>query len=431
MKTNKSYLGPTRNYICSLHCGFIAKMLGALVGVLFSLSIWYSSAYRWEYPTQSCSSENIYGIMFDAGSTGSRIHVFNFVRNPKDKSLSLVSDTFVEIKPGLSAYPNDPQAAANSLIPLLKLAMEKVPSDHYSKCPIALKATAGLRALGDKAAQDILSAVEKLFKSYPFPMAANAVEIMSGADEGVFSWVTLNHLLNLIGDNRQTVAALDLGGGSTQISFVPSKPNIQSSVDQDFQKSLNLLGHKYDLYTHSYLHYGLMAARLNNMLVMKDNAATVGTPCVTLTDPAKTVPFKHGGDIKQVRTLPSGNPLQACLQNAVNYVKKGIKPVPELKFEKILTFSYFYDRAVDTNIIGQNDVLKVQDYYTAASKVCGKPNEEHPFLCMDLCYIYALLTDGYQLPPDKLIQAIKQVKKTEVSWALGAMFDLLSRENII
>ncbi len=66
-----------------------------------------------------------YAIVFDAGSTGSRIHVFKFT--VQGGSLDLESDTFEQLKPGLSSYADDPPAAATSLEPLMKVALATVP----------------------------------------------------------------------------------------------------------------------------------------------------------------------------------------------------------------------------------------------------------------------------------------------------------------
>ena len=43
--------------------------------------------------------------------------------------LELDSDTFEHLEPGLSAYPDDPQAAALSLNSLLETAMKTVPAE--------------------------------------------------------------------------------------------------------------------------------------------------------------------------------------------------------------------------------------------------------------------------------------------------------------
>lgn len=69
-----------------------------------------------------------YAIVLDAGSTGSRVHVFKFEQSAS--GLKLISDTFEQLKPGLSSYADDPQAAANSLKPLMQRAVETVPKDQ-------------------------------------------------------------------------------------------------------------------------------------------------------------------------------------------------------------------------------------------------------------------------------------------------------------
>lgn len=48
------------------------------------------------------------------------------------------------------------------------------------------------------------------------------------------------------------VGALDLGGASTQISFVPQGP----ILDQSTQVTFRLYGANYSVYTHSYLCFG-------------------------------------------------------------------------------------------------------------------------------------------------------------------------------
>ena len=46
-----------------------------------------------------------YAIVFDAGSTGSRIHVYKFTR--KNGHLELLFELFEQIKPGLSSFADD------------------------------------------------------------------------------------------------------------------------------------------------------------------------------------------------------------------------------------------------------------------------------------------------------------------------------------
>lgn len=52
---------------------------------------------------------------------------------------------------------------------------------------------------------------------------------MEGTDEGIFSWFTVNFLLERFNSHNSgnTVAALDLGGGSTQVTFSPDATQVQ------------------------------------------------------------------------------------------------------------------------------------------------------------------------------------------------------------
>src|SRR5277367_5888072 len=136
-----------------------------------------------------------YALMIDAGSTGSRIHVYKF--HNCFEAPTLEHETFEQIKPGLSAYANSPERAAESLDALLDIAVSEIPRELQSCTPLAVKATAGLRLLGESQSRAILEAVEKRIHSkYPFPLPEkDAVIIMEGTDEGVYAWITTNYLL--------------------------------------------------------------------------------------------------------------------------------------------------------------------------------------------------------------------------------------------
>ena len=60
-------------------------------------------------------------------AAGSRVHVYRFLKS-KGK-LDLQSDTFEQLKPGLSSFADAPDQAAKSLTPLLETAMKTVPAD--------------------------------------------------------------------------------------------------------------------------------------------------------------------------------------------------------------------------------------------------------------------------------------------------------------
>ena len=238
-----------------------------------------------------------FALMIDAGSTGSRIHIYKF--NNCGPSPAYEYEVFKQRQPGLSSYRGDPEAAAKSLDELLDEAVRVVPESLRQCTPIQVKATAGLRRLGQQEAAEILAAVRRrLETAYPFSLhGEDAVEIMEGRDEGVYAWLTANYLLKTLGAPatraKGPYAVLDLGGASTQIVFEPTfdmaKPDA-SLKDGEHKYELTFGGTKRVLYQHSYLGYGLMTARQSTHRIVEfmssvrganhGENATVVNPCL-------------------------------------------------------------------------------------------------------------------------------------------------------
>ncbi|KAG9191379.1 guanosine-diphosphatase [Alternaria panax] len=425
-----------------------------------------------------------YALMVDAGSTGSRIHVYKF--NNCGPSPELESENF-EMTPkreggsGLSAYGDDPEAAAKSLDVLMDVALKNVPKEYQSCTPIAVKATAGLRKLGEEKSNAILAAVRKhLDNDYPFPLVSeenNGVEVMPGEMEGVYAWITVNYLLGKIGgpDKNPTAAVLDLGGGSTQIIFEPTFPDTPRGglptklAEGDHKYTLNFGNRNFDLYQHSYLGYGLMEARNNlHSTVLaglhetnKDNREYLKKPIVNpCIAPGMTreievqMPKGHalGDSITVNMTGPSTASPTQCRGLAEKTLHKddecaiapcafrGVHQPPfEQTFatEAVYLLSYFYDRTQD---LGMPESFTLRELQNLADKVCtgekgwdsfsAVPNalEElkgRPEWCLDLNFQYELLRSGYGMPIDREVKIAKKIKGNELGWCLGASLPLL------
>ena len=208
--------------------------------------------------------------MIDAGSTGSRIHVYKFNNCGTTPELESEEFKMTEKKDGgsgLSSYGDDAEGAAKSLDMLLEVALKTVPDKLKACSPIAVKATAGLRKLDQKkegASKKILDAVRnRLETKYPFPVISaenGGVEVMDGKDEGVYAWITTNYLLGKIGgpDKSPTAAVFDLGGGSTQIVFEPTFKSPSGGMPETLHEGEHKYvfktgGSTYELYQHSHL----------------------------------------------------------------------------------------------------------------------------------------------------------------------------------
>ncbi|XP_077179324.1 nucleoside diphosphate phosphatase ENTPD5 isoform X4 [Paroedura picta] len=393
--------------------------------------MWYQNLFPPKVCPANASRDTYYGIMFDAGSTGTRIHIYTFVQRSPEKPPELEGEIFESIKPGLSAYADQPWKGAESVRRLLEMAQEAVPPSHWKKTPVVLKATAGLRLLAEHKAQALLSEVRLVFEESPFLVPTDSVSIMDGTYEGILAWITVNFLTGqLYGRNMQTVGTLDLGGASTQITFLPQLEGTLEQTPMDFLTSFEMFNSTYKLYTHSYLGFGLKAARLATLGALEREAdgQTFRSSCLPKQLEAEWhfggVKYQYGGN----REGETG--FESCYSEVLKVVQGKLHQPDEIRRNSFYAFSYFYDRAVDTELIDyeKGGILEVQDFQRKAKEVCDnleRYSSASPFLCMDLCYITALLKEGFGFGDGTILQLAKKVNNIETGWALGATFHLL------
>uniref|UniRef100_A0A8D3BYJ1 nucleoside diphosphate phosphatase n=1 Tax=Scophthalmus maximus TaxID=52904 RepID=A0A8D3BYJ1_SCOMX len=384
-------------------------------------------------------SRLFYGIMFDAGSTGTRIHIYKFIQKDPGKIELPVLDNelYHAVKPGLSAYKDNVEEGGNTVRQLLKIAKKTVPEDEWKRTPVVLKATAGLRLLPEDKASALLKEVREVFDESPFFVPNNSVSIMNGANEG---WLSFNDLMavgHLYSNTRRTVGILDLGGGSTQITFLPKSRKTIQSAPTSYIAKFNLFNSTYQLYTHSYLGNGLYAARLATLGALGAD----GLDWKIFTSSCLPKKFREdvtfGGTTYKVGGIPDGYAGYKLCYYEVMKVIKGIVLQPyEVKGSSIFyAFSYYFDRAVESGLIdaSRGGAIEVRDFKKRAKEVCNKMTKYRaisPFLCMDMTYITCLLKEGFGFKDNTVLQLAKKVNNVETSWALGATFDYFRDLNI-
>lgn len=104
----RALLGGIRGSICSIR--FLRSRLIGLLGILaLVMYIFYGKGEPPEpkttYEANLTDPSIFYAIVFDAGSTGSRIHVYKFTR--QNDKLELLFELFEQVKPGLSSFADD------------------------------------------------------------------------------------------------------------------------------------------------------------------------------------------------------------------------------------------------------------------------------------------------------------------------------------
>ncbi|KAF1375342.1 hypothetical protein PFLUV_G00218820 [Perca fluviatilis] len=375
-----------------------------------------------------------YGIMFDAGSTGTRIHIFKF-QLENQEAPKLAHETFRAIKPGLSAYADEPQKCTAGILELLEVAKSSIPLSSWNATPVVLKATAGLRLLPGDKAKHLLDTVRALFVESPFLSRDDSVSIMDGTDEGISAWITVNFLTgDLHSSDSPTVGMLDLGGGSTQITFSPQDEKTIQTSPIDYIRSFQMFNNTHTVYTHSYLGLGLMSARLAvlggvNASPLEGSTELV-SPCLA---PESSGSWEHADVVYTVRGQKAGEPVyEACLTKVEKVLYRKVVKTSEAANVDFYAFSYYYDRAVDLGLIEEKTggTVLVADYIDASKRVCAGESPsplqspQSPFLCLDLVYISVLLQElGF--PPHKPLRLARTINQVETSWALGASFHYL------
>ncbi|KAF7904130.1 hypothetical protein EAF00_001464 [Botryotinia globosa] len=423
-----------------------------------------------------------YAIMIDAGSTGSRVHVYKFNNCGPTPELESEEFKMTEKKEGgsgLSSYGSDAEGAAKSLDMLMDVAVKTVPDALKSCTPVAVKATAGLRKLGPELSNNILKAVRtRLETVYPFAVVSDekgGVQVMDGTDEGVYAWITTNFLLGNIGGPApgDTAAVFDLGGGSTQVVFEPKFKLPEKMAEGDHKYKLTFGGRDFELYQHSHLGYGLMAARetIHKTLIDDIHAANpsdlswtaspIINPCIApgmnrsvgiAFDEKHPLRAKLGEKNEFVMKGPSSPSPAQCrkLAEKMLYKEAECKVAPcsfngvhqpslekTFQHEDVYTFSYFFDR---TDPLGMPESFTLREMHDLTSQVCGgeshwdmftsipdaiKELRDRPEWCLDLNFMMALLHTGYEMPIDREVKIAKKLKGNELGWCLGASLPLL------
>ncbi|VDM65207.1 unnamed protein product, partial [Strongylus vulgaris] len=372
-----------------------------------------------------------FAIVFDAGSTGTRLHLYRYAHNSDLRGIPfrVEEEIFREVKPGLSSFSDNPAEAAKSIRTLLLTAQATVPTYMWEKTPVTLRATAGLRLLPGDLADEILDAVEDEILNSGFFVIPEAVSIMSGSDEGMYSWFTLNLLLNtLYPDNAahpyspepsKSVAAFDLGGGSTQLTFWPEDVRM-FDVYKDYERDINFFGHRMRLFTHSFLGNGLIAARLNMLLdPSKDEHESKNLNSSCFPPDFEVHDWEYALKKWTIRGTENYS-FKSCYDSARQFVNiSNIMKLPTLHNKMIYLFSYYYDRGLNAGLVKEN--------VGACSRSAGQLQGPHwmPWQCQDLTYIYSLLHDGFGFLESQPLFLAKKLRGMEVAWGQGLSYTLV------
>ncbi|KAJ5893642.1 hypothetical protein N7495_005333 [Penicillium taxi] len=229
-----------------------------------------------------------YGVVLDAGSSGTRVHVYRWLRNtvarkyahPDElKSLPEIKtkeDWVKKIHPGVSSFADRPESVGSEhLEELLQHAKSIVPKEDAKDTPIFLLATAGMRLLGNVDRQMLLDQICSYARTnteFLLPDCSAHIQVIPGVTEGLYGWIATNYLMGTFdwpekhdhGKGHSTYGFLDMGGASAQIAFAPNATETEKHAnDLTLLRLRNIDGsvQEHRVFVTSWLEFGVNEAR--------------------------------------------------------------------------------------------------------------------------------------------------------------------------
>ncbi|EED90638.1 apyrase, partial [Thalassiosira pseudonana CCMP1335] len=366
----------------------------------------------------------------DAGSTGSRMHVYEF----EPRILANKNEVEMAVRGEKLSFPGMDSRWTERLRPGLSEFAEledEEELEEFSSFPIFLKATAGLRTLSTPKRQRLISTVRKLFANdtyCPFWDEEERVRVISGEEEAVYGYAAVNFLLGNLMENSegageahgavQTQGALDMGGASTQISFYQPQGDVMSGL---FKLQVGQ-GKHWNIYAHSHLMFGMNMAE-ERRKALNNKAAGDWDQCKTLA--------------RDILNEGANAWCQFSHQGSCSFagVYQPDLPTQEASFGEFYAFSNYFrvwqflqlkprSSLVELEARGREVCSKSWEElvkYNNANPDRAPDDEELESYCFRAAYVHSILSHGYGFQPDDHITATDVINGQKVTWALGSI----------
>ncbi len=374
-----------------------------------------------------------YIIVIDAGSSGTRLHLFQYryELNTRNSLQSIYEVKQVREPGGLGEVAADKDKLQPYFMQLFSHMNGSLTSAEKQQTPIYLMGTAGFRIL-DKTQQVIrlndireaLSYVTKV-KGYMQPVHAH---IIYGRTEALFAWLTINELSHHLNFDQSTLhsslGVLDMGGASTQIIFLPD------SLPQSDYASFVLNQHLILPYAKSYLGFGMNQAEISLRKVYGDKLNV----CYPKTGHANfsaclSLMQQWLSHIKHIQACKRQNGKVNC--NALGFYQP---PIMNTNFIGISNYASVFhvfnlDNRAITLILLKNKIETFCNTPWSSLTMQYGARVNHKMLaksCLQATWIYTLL-NNFGMQAQTSIMASDDIHGESTDWPLGAAIYLLTQ----
>ncbi|XP_074642858.1 ectonucleoside triphosphate diphosphohydrolase 8-like [Tubulanus polymorphus] len=436
-----------------------------------------------------------YGIVIDAGSSRTSLFVYQWKGNKYHGTgiVEQIAKCRSKASP-LADYESNPENAGKSLGDCIETAKQNIPKSEWKNAPIFLGATAGMRMLRERnrtTCDKMMTDVRKELTKTPFKFTEPEKQalILTGTEEGAFAWVTVNYLLGSfgqvvrskfkssrhlptnVGKSKETVGALEMGGASSQITYIP-EPGVKIPEDK-YAENLTLYGKQYSVFADSFLCYGKGESEkryLANVLKNNSFANKVQSPCgpkgnilevasnkifdepcvkgapAIRTYGSAIIPNLSASSKNQTYVFEGTAEPEKCLA----YVKEMFNFSASCKYDHCsfngrymppihgyyLAFSGYWYEMNFLNLTDISQPLTISRFRNSVYSLCNKTwdevkvmrtsvKDQLPYYCYDGQFILALLLDGFHFNDTTFpqISFVQDVADTKVGWPIGLMLN--------
>lgn len=341
-----------------------------LLGALFLSCVAALSSSIFTYSEEKSSDDRFIAV-FDAGSTGTRLNIYQFGAD----GVTLKSHYLDVFRKGLGLMESKEEVAEflKGMVGSTRGYLLKKRGRGEMDFPIAFNGTGGLRLAGKEKRERLLRWVEDgLGELVEGPLD---IRVIDGREEGLYAWAAL--AFTHAGEGGR-VGVIELGGASLQVSF-----------EADGEGSHDLIfGKRKKVFSKSYLGLGLLEAlgqiRSGSDACSRDTYDLEG--CAAL--------IKH----KLSEKIPS--------------------PGPEINPSKVYVTSFIAERLKQLKIKSRTTFKEIRE---RIEEHCRQSNSSR---CVELQYILLLLSH-FNLAEDKPIVTTNQYNGVDLSWSLGRALTLL------
>lgn len=279
-----------------------------------------------------------YGVVLDAGSSGTRLHIYRWKDPAKARKHASTAELHSlpkletekkwtkKIKPGVSTFGEKPTSVGHDhLKGLIDHALEIVPKHKVEDTPIFLMATAGMRLLPKSQQSALTREICSYLKDttkFSLPDCDLHIQVIPGETEGLYGWIATNYLLGGFdqpkdhdhGKGHHTYGFLDMGGASAQIAFAPNETEATKHAD-DLKllrmRTLDGQRSEYKVFTETWLGFGVNQAHesyVKKLIETYDpDAKEIPDPCLP----------------KGLRTTTLGEPIENSKSNGLTLLGTG------------------------------------------------------------------------------------------------------------